>query len=150
MRCNKCGSVNFTTWGWMGYTQPFSFDKRDEPISGERKSIPDDDYPEKHVCMNCGHENVGDTCWSAPEPVRAGIAKLRVPAGRRARVLAVGALVLFLMFVWPTMYRYDTMTISSSNYGRTHPVRINRFSGAAEYLTLSGWEPLVRQKSAPQ
>jgi hypothetical protein len=135
MRCDKCGSVSFTTWGWMGYTQPLSFDKRDEPISDERKSIPDDDYPEKHVCMNCGHENVSDTCWSAPEPVRAGIEKVRFSVGRRARILAIGAILLFLAFVWPTMYRYEHVEGEAL-------IRINRFTGSAELLGLAGWTPL--------
>lgn len=39
--------------------------------------------------------------------------------------------VLFLAYVWPTLYKYDHL-------GQI-PVRTNRFTGAVERLTLDGW-----------
>lgn len=42
--------------------------------------------------------------------------------------------VLFILFVWPTMYRYD-------HQGRNeHLVRTNRVTGTSEFLTVHGWE----------
>jgi len=46
--------------------------------------------------------------------------------------------ILFAAFVWPTAYRYFPM--SSSEIKTT--ARINRFTGHAEVLTLTGWVSL--------
>jgi len=55
--------------------------------------------------------------------------------------IAVGAAVLALalfagVYVWPTAYRYDYLRTSA---GAHVPVRINRFTGHAEFLGFSGW-----------
>jgi hypothetical protein len=47
----------------------------------------------------------------------------------------VVATLAFLAFVWPTLYRYDRMAVEGNNL----PVRINRFTGATEFLLPSGW-----------
>ena len=55
-----------------------------------------------------------------------------------------GALILvvllgsFALFVWPTRFRYDHMTID----GDTYPVRIDRLTGHADVLLPGdGWTP---------
>ena len=45
---------------------------------------------------------------------------------------------LFMFFVWPTPYRYDHLRTS----GHSLPVRINRFTGRAEWLNMRGWQPM--------
>jgi hypothetical protein len=58
----------------------------------------------------------------------------------KARALLLLALVAaFAAFVWPTRWRYDHMTVD----GDLVPVRIDRFSGAADMLVPdSGWLPV--------
>ena len=47
--------------------------------------------------------------------------------------------------VWPTPYRYETMRTKNASF----PVRISRFTGAAEFLTLAdGWVPTGEAQSA--
>lgn len=54
-------------------------------------------------------------------------------------VIAAGlAALLFAALVWPTAYRYDHWGVSNQ------PVRINRFTGAAELLEDDGWTPMVK------
>lgn len=50
----------------------------------------------------------------------------------------LAALVPFALFVWPTKYRYDYVTVGPHKY----PVRINRIDGDAEILRTAekGWE----------
>jgi hypothetical protein len=60
---------------------------------------------------------------------------------RRRLFIVVGAVALALalfagVYVWPTAYRYDHLRTSA---GATIPVRINRFTGHAEFLGFSGW-----------
>jgi membrane protein implicated in regulation of membrane protease activity len=43
--------------------------------------------------------------------------------------------VLFVFFIWPTIYRYDHTSV----YGNRSVVRINRITGNAERLSLNGW-----------
>lgn len=53
----------------------------------------------------------------------------------RLAVVAV-ALAIVAMYIWPTGYRYDHMTLGSSDL----PVRINRFTGKTEVLQgFAGW-----------
>lgn len=54
------------------------------------------------------------------------------------RWLLVGALpaILFAIFVWPTLYRYDSLAMGGGSH---FPVRINRITGSAERLGPSGW-----------
>jgi hypothetical protein len=50
--------------------------------------------------------------------------------------LVVMAVVLLCgLFIWPTPYRYDQISIGAYS----SPVRINRFTGQAERLIVSGW-----------
>jgi hypothetical protein len=58
---------------------------------------------------------------------------------RILRVLFVTALLAaFAMFVWPTRWRYDHMTVGDDTY----PVRIDRISGHADILLPGeGWTP---------
>lgn len=54
---------------------------------------------------------------------------------------ALGLLLvmLFALFVWPTRWRYDHMTMD----GNIVPVRMDRFSGAADVLVPDeGWMPV--------
>jgi hypothetical protein len=46
-----------------------------------------------------------------------------------------GLLAGFVLFVWPTRYRYDRMQVMGENApGAVYPVRVDRWSGAAEIL----------------
>jgi hypothetical protein len=46
--------------------------------------------------------------------------------------------VLFALFVWPTQWRYDHLTVD----GDTYPVRIHRLTGHAWVLLPGdGWTP---------
>ena len=49
-------------------------------------------------------------------------------------ILCVTAVVIGVLF-WPTLYRYDTMTL----VGNTLPVRMNRLTGNTEYFTMGQW-----------
>lgn len=55
-------------------------------------------------------------------------------------VLILGAvgLVAILLFVWPTLYRYDHIKMGPYSY----PVRIHRITGGAEMLYQTGWGKL--------
>lgn len=55
-------------------------------------------------------------------------------------VIAAAVLLLFAVIVWPTLYRYDHLTMGE--YHSTTPVRMNRFTGGAEYLTMDGWRAM--------
>ena len=53
-------------------------------------------------------------------------------------LVALALLVVFALFVWPTQWRYDHMTVD----GDTYPVRIHRFTGRAWVLLPGdGWTP---------
>ena len=58
---------------------------------------------------------------------------------RILRVLFVmGLLAAFALFVWPTRWRYDHMTVDNDTY----PVRIDRITGHSELLLPGdGWTP---------
>jgi len=64
------------------------------------------------------------------------------------KLLWVGIAAVALLFaftVWPTIYRSDRLLIRDSKGRGTYPdfpVRINRFTGDAERLTLNGWAKL--------
>jgi hypothetical protein len=58
------------------------------------------------------------------------------------------AVIAFLLFVWPTAYRYDRIVWSD---GSSFPVRTNRFTGTAEWLLPgAGWEVMTRAESESQ
>src|SRR5262245_58785625 len=62
-----------------------------------------------------------------------------VDAKLAIRGIAMAVLVLFAWLVWPTVYRYDSMTV-----GPTHlAVRIHRITGRAEALRLNGWAEIT-------
>jgi hypothetical protein len=49
------------------------------------------------------------------------------------------ALVAFALWVWPTRWRWDHLTVG----GETYPVRIDRVSGHADVLLPGdGWTPV--------
>jgi len=53
-------------------------------------------------------------------------------------LIAVFVLAVFVLFVWPTRWRYDHMTVGQDTY----PVRIDRLSGHADILLPGdGWTP---------
>ena len=58
----------------------------------------------------------------------------------RARMLLWWLLLgLFAAFVWPTRWRHDHMTVD----GNIVPVRMDRFTGAADMLLPDeGWVPV--------
>ena len=62
---------------------------------------------------------------------------------RTAKVLrwlaALAAIAAFAVWVWPTQFRYDHMTVD----GDLVPVRIDRFNGNADMLVPDeGWLPV--------
>lgn len=59
---------------------------------------------------------------------------------RILRALLLGLVVLaFVLFVWPTRWKYDHMTVD----GNMVLVRIDRISGAADELVQDdGWVPV--------
>ena len=53
-------------------------------------------------------------------------------------IVVVTVLGAFALFVWPTRWRYDHMTVGPDTY----PVRIDRISGHADVLLPGdGWTP---------
>ena len=52
-------------------------------------------------------------------------------------IVVIVLVAAFSLFIWLTPYHYDHMTLGN----RSYPVRINRFTGKAEYLTPDGWTP---------
>lgn len=52
---------------------------------------------------------------------------------RATPFIAIVLVLLLLVFVWPTMYRYDKMD-------QKWPVRINRVTGKTEILYSDGWQ----------
>ena len=54
-------------------------------------------------------------------------------------VLMLVVLAALAVYVWPTRYRYDHVSAD----GNTYPVRIDRFTGAADMLVPDqGWVPV--------
>jgi hypothetical protein len=57
---------------------------------------------------------------------------------RLVPALLIVALAVFASFVWPTMYRYEKITVNSDTY----LVRIQRVTGHADILVPEeGWVP---------
>jgi hypothetical protein len=56
-------------------------------------------------------------------------------------VMIFGGLVgcLFIAFVWPTMYRYDTSQIDFTPNAPAMLTRTNRFTGNCQLLYIYGW-----------
>ena len=65
---------------------------------------------------------------------------------RLVRLLVVLAILAAVaLFVWPTRYRYDHMTVD----GNLVPVRIDRITGDADMLVPDdGWEPVEAPQGA--
>lgn len=61
-------------------------------------------------------------------------------------VVVAGALA-FAFFVWPTVYRYDTMSFSPST---RLPVRMNRLTGETEILYKTGWKEVTDGSPVPK
>ena len=54
-------------------------------------------------------------------------------------LLALAIVVAFVLYVWPTRFRYDHMTVD----GNLVPVRIDRFNGDSDMLVPDeGWVPV--------
>jgi hypothetical protein len=67
--------------------------------------------------------------------------------GRLIRGLVLLLVFLaFAAFVWPTLYRYDHVTVD----GDTYPVRIHRVTGHADMLVPEeGWVPVEQPAEDP-
>jgi hypothetical protein len=60
-------------------------------------------------------------------------------------LIALIAVGILAVTVWPTLYRYDRVTMSGNSY----PVRTNRFSGKSEMLHMgTGWVKLKSSMSS--
>ena len=51
-------------------------------------------------------------------------------------VIFIAVLVATVIYVWPTPWRYEHLTLK----GSSHPVRIHRVTGKTEVLYQEGWE----------
>ncbi|MBI1798142.1 MAG: hypothetical protein HYR73_00465 [Candidatus Eisenbacteria bacterium] len=59
--------------------------------------------------------------------------------GALLRLAVLLLLAAFLVYVWPTRFKYDHL----STDGNTYPVRIDRFSGESDMLVPDeGWVPV--------
>ena len=67
---------------------------------------------------------------SAPRWIQPGLQRF-------AFVLFMAILVLLASTVWPTLYRYEKVSIGPS----TFPIRVNRFTGFTEVFRGIRWEP---------
>lgn len=54
------------------------------------------------------------------------------------------AVILIGILFWPTLYRYDRMTLQ----GNTLPVRTHRLTGYTEYFLMGKWIPQEGQQSS--
>jgi len=62
------------------------------------------------------------------------------------RVAVLLFLVAFVVYVWPTRFRYDHL----STDGDTYPVRIDRFTGDSDMLVPDqGWVPVEGDSGDP-
>jgi hypothetical protein len=60
-------------------------------------------------------------------------------------LVVLGLLAAFALFVWPTRFRYDHMTVD----GNIVPVRIDRLTGDADMLVPDdGWVPVESPQDA--
>jgi hypothetical protein len=69
--------------------------------------------------------------------------------GLQKAVLGIGiavSILLFLLLVWPTLYRYDHMNLT----GNVFPVRTYRPTGKTEFLTPSGWQDVDKGSKSSQ
>ena len=57
-------------------------------------------------------------------------------------ILFLAILAAFLVYGWPTLYRYDHISLD----GDIYPVRIHRLNGDADMLTDEGWVPMEAQE----
>jgi cell division septation protein DedD len=68
----------------------------------------------------------------------------RSPFKHRPRLFASGALIaiiLFLVFLWPTLYHYEAIRLG----GKDYPLRINRLTAHTQYFDGRQWrEPPLR------
>jgi len=55
-----------------------------------------------------------------------------------AKPIIILLILLFAVFVWPTLYRYESMSYS----GNTLLVKIHRITGYTEVLMLNQWIPV--------
>lgn len=53
-------------------------------------------------------------------------------------LILIAVAIPFAVYVWPTKYQYDRFRLDTFEV----PVRIDRFTGQAEQLTVMGWQPL--------
>ena len=59
--------------------------------------------------------------------------------GLVVRLILLLLIAAFMVYVWPTRYRYDHL----SENGDTYPVRIDRFTGDSDMLVPDqGWVPV--------
>lgn len=54
---------------------------------------------------------------------------------KQLKVVGAMGIILFGIFVWPTLYKYDKMKVGIYSF----PVRINRLTGNAEHYMMGGW-----------
>src|SRR5689334_14761429 len=80
-----------------------------------------------------------------PRPLLSRVMTLKILRVVRW-VLVLAVVVTYAMFVWPTRFRYDHLTVD----GNIVPVRIDRFNGDADMLVPDeGWTPVEGTESTP-
>jgi len=76
----------------------------------------------------------------AKRAARRTLARLSVSRLRHTVIASIILVAIaFAAFVWPTPFRYEKLQRGNS----TVLVRMNRFTGVAEYLTTTGWSRTV-------
>jgi membrane protein YdbS with pleckstrin-like domain len=55
-----------------------------------------------------------------------------------AKLIIILLILLFAIFVWPTLYRFESMSYS----GNTLLVKIHRITGHTEVLMIDKWVPI--------
>ena len=70
-------------------------------------------------------------------------ATLAIVKQNKGRTAIIAAAVLFVLFVWPTLYRYDHLKGQDVLKRATDTlIRTNRFTGTTEELAPVGWREM--------
>jgi len=109
----------------------FSYKSEFKEIIGQSKNDGNDQK------MNKGNDNILDIIKKIEQDEIAEIEEKEKSLSMRKKIiLGIAVIViLFLIFVWPTQYRYENATLNGDKY----LVRINRFTSSVDKLTPIGW-----------
>ena len=119
------------------------------PACGASATVPSS-APANGVQANPDPGGSPRSAWSVRGALRAAV---RATVSRPRVALSVGAallVLLFAVFFWPGLYRYDHMNV----HGNVFPVRVNRLTGKTEIFYPTGWEeprkPLTESRESDE